>query len=438
MNTAVCYFSENNNYDEKRQIEHICLEEDNVSLFKEDGDFSPEKADSLIESAIKNGSDRLIFVAKEDLVESLTRLIPQEYGEFFEDIQIVEENFIRFKENDNAALQATSAIINNNQQSQQEQPNKQQDKKLGDKVVFICNAASPHIKSLTQFIKDCQVYESQINNGVLNKMQLNGAPSMEKWFCNVDSAGLCASSIHKLYENHPSEAVKSAYTNSNMSKEGFDANIESLIAMAQTSETVKNGFKYIFIVPKDINIQSSNQNIIQILPLQYNYENPNNSKILNYIMEISKAIDTKNADLKKRSNLPSDEKEYAKEFQKNEANVKFIYTYVKAFTWWTKNKDKRIKTSTAESEFEKALKEFMLADFNNALNDLKSGTYGSGTAFLANSLEKMYKGIKKDLSTKQDEEDKKEYKTNNEEKANKKIFEYVHYEELCKLLDLQI
>lgn len=438
MNTAVCYFSENNNYDEKRQIEHICLEEDNVSLFKEDGDFSPEKADSLIESAIRNGSDRLIFVAKEDLVESLTRLIPQEYGEFFEDIQVVEENFIRFKENDNAVPQATSAIVNNNQQPQQEQPNKQQDKKLGDKVVFICNAAAPHIKSLTQFIKDCQVYESQINNGVLNKMQLNGAPSMEKWFCNVDSAGLCASSIHKLYENHPSEAVKSAYTNSNMSKEGFDANIESLIAMAQTSETVKNGFKYIFIVPKDINIQSSNQNIIQILPLQYNYENPNNSKILNYIMEISKAIDTKSADLKKRSNLPSDEKEYAKEFQKNEANVKFIYTYVKAFTWWTKNKDKRIKTSTAESEFEKALKEFMLADFNNALNDLKSGTYGSGTAFLANSLEKMYKGIKKDLSTKQDEEDNKEDKTNNEEKANKKIFEYVHYEELCKLLDLQV
>lgn len=438
MNTAVCYFSENNNYDEKRQIEHICLEEDNVSLFKEDGDFSPEKADHLIESAIKNGSNRLIFVAKEDLVESLTRLIPQEYGEFFEDIQVIEENFIRFKENEQATPQAASAIVNNNQQQPQQEQPKQQDKKLGDKVVFVCNAAAPHIKSLTQFIKDCQVYESQINNGMLNNIKLNGAPSMEKWFCNVDSAGLCASSIHKLYESHPIEAVKAAYTNSNISKEGFDANIESLVAMAQTSETVKNGFKYIFIVPKDINIQSPNQNIIQILPLQYNYENPNNSKILNYIMEISKALDTKNAELKKRSNLPSDDKEYAKEFQKNEANVKFIYTYVKAFTWWTKNKDKRIKTQTAESEFEKALKEFMLADFNNALNDLKSGTYGSGTAFLVNSLEKMYKGVKKDLSSKQDEENKKEDKTNVEEKSNKKIFEYVHYEELCKLLDLQV
>lgn len=436
--TAVCYFNENDNYDEKRQIEHICLEEDLVSVYNEDGDFSPEKADRLIEQAIKDNNNKLIFVAKEDLVEELSRLIPQEYGQFFEDIQVIEENFIRFKENDQAApAQQQPTTVNNNQQQTQQRSQQTQNKSAGDKIVFICNAAAPSIKALNQFVKDCQTFEAQIKTGVLNNIKLNGTPSMEKWFCNVDNAGLCASSIHTLYKNHPIEAVKAAYENSNISKEGFDANVNALIGMVESSDTVKNGFKYIFIVPKDLNIQSPNQNIVSILPLQYNYENPNNSKILNHIMELSKAIESKDVNLSKRSNLPSDEKEYAKEFQKNEANIKYIYTYVKAFTWWTKNKDKRIKTSTAESEFNKALKDFLFADFKNAYQSLENGTYGKGTAFLARSFKNMYTGLKKDLKKERDDEDKNENKKHEDEKANKKIFEYANYNELCKLLDLQ-
>ena len=426
--TGICYFTERSTeYLAEMQVDAVVryTEDDSVTL-KMEGNFSPEKADKLIEKAISDNCDNLVFITENKNVNILNRLIPQEYGKYFENITVLEENYDRLTENDAVAGAAPQgqnvapAQGTNTQVNQTVTENTAATE--GDKVVFICNAAAPSAKCLNEFM-------TERNNIIKSHPEYQNA---ETWFCNVDNAGLTAANIIHLYKNHPSDAIRKSIELAKISAEGFDANPQDLLTMALSSKTVQSNHKYTFILPKSINIQSPDANAVKIEYMQGDYENPNNKAILPLISEVAKMIQNPKAEIKKRNDVPQDEEEFNKQFKKDEAKIKFIIEYAKAFEWWTKNKDKRLKTKEAESQFAKAVKEFVMADFNNAWNALKSDS-DKGIKFMANSIDKMVKGIKQDLKGKKDE-DNKDKQSKKEETNSRNVFSWEKYPQLCKLL----
>ena len=426
--TGICYFTERpTEYLAEMQVDAVVryTEDDSVTL-KMEGNFSPEKADKLIEKAISDKCDNLVFITENKNVNILNRLIPQEYGKYFENITVLEENYDRLTENDAVAGAAPQgqnvapAQGTNTQVNQTVTENTAATE--GDKVVFICNAAAPSAKCLNEFM-------TERNNMIKSHPEYQNA---ETWFCNVDNAGLTAANIIHLYKNHPSDAIRKSIELAKISADGFDANPQDLLTMALSSKTVQSNHKYTFILPKSINIQSPDANAVKIEYMQGDYENPNNKAILPLISEVAKIIQNPKAEIKKRNDVPQEEEEFNKQFKKDEAKIKFIIEYAKAFEWWTKNKDKRLKTKEAESQFAKAVKEFVMADFNNAWNALKSDS-DKGIKFMANSIDKMVKGIKQDLKGKKDE-DNKDKQSKKEETNSRNVFSWEKYPQLCKLL----
>lgn len=423
--TGICYFTEKpTEYLAEMQVDAVVrYTEDDAVTLKMEGNFSPEKADKLIEKAISDNCDNLVFITENKNVNILNRVIPQEYGQYFENITVLEENYDRLTENDGVA---STAVQNQNVETTTGTTEKTAAKPAeapeGDKVVFICNAAAPNVKCLNDFMQ-------QRNTMIKSNPAYQNA---ETWFCNVDNAGLTAANIHHLYKNHPSEAIRKAIELAHISAEGFDANPQDLLTMALSSKTVQAGNKYTFILPKSMAIQSPKAGVVDVVLMQGDYENPNNKAILPLISEVAKMIQNPKAEIKKRNDVPQDEEEFNKQFKKDEAKIKFIIEYAKAFEWWTKNKDKRLKTKEAESQFAKAVKEFVMADFNNAWNALKSDS-DKGIKFMANSIDKMVKGIKADLKGNKDNDDKNK-ESKKEETNSRNIFSWEKYPQLCKLL----
>ena len=426
--TGICYFTERpTEYLAEMQVDAVVryTEDDSVTL-KMEGNFSPEKADKLIEKAISDKCDNLVFITENKNVNILNRLIPQEYGKYFENITVLEENYDRLTENDavaGAAPQGQNVAPAQGTNTQVNQTGTENTAATeGDKVVFICNAAAPSAKCLNEFM-------TERNNMIKSNPAYQNA---ETWFCNVDNAGLTAANILYLYKNHPSDAIRKAVGLANISVEGFDANPQDLLTMALSSKTVQSGNKYTFILPSSMNIQSPKPGVVDVKIMKGDFENKNNKAILPLISEVAKMIQNPKAEIKKRNDVPQEEEEFNKQFKKDEAKVKFIIEYAKAFEWWTKNKDKRLKTKEAESQFAKAVKEFVMADFKNAWNSLKNDS-DKGIQFMARSIDNIVKGIKQDLKGKKDD-DKKDKESNKEETNSRNVFSWEKYPQLCKLL----
>lgn len=426
--TGICYFTERpTEYLAEMQVDAVVkyTEDDSVTL-KMEGNFSPEKADKLIEKAISDKCDNLVFITENKNVNILNRLIPQEYGKYFENITVLEENYDRLTENNavaGAAPQGQNVAPPQGTNAQVNQTGTENTAATeGDKVVFICNAAAPSAKCLNEFM-------TERNNIIKSHPEYQNA---ETWFCNVDNAGLTAANILHLYENHPSDAIRQSIKLARISAEGFDANPQDLLTMALSSKTVQSNHTYTFILPKNINIQSPDANAVKIEYMQGDYENPNNKAILPLIIEVSKMIQNPKDEIKKRSDLPQEEEEFNKQFKKDEAKVKFIIEYAKAFEWWTKNKDKRLKTKEAKSQFAKAVKEFAMADFNNAWNSLKNDS-DKGIQFMARSIDNMVKGIANDIKSKKNN-NKTDKESKKDETNSRNIFSWEKYSQLCKLL----
>ena len=426
--TGICYFTERpTEYLAEMQVDAVVryAEDDSVTL-KMEGNFSPEKADKLIEKAISDNCDNLVFITENKNVNILNRLIPQEYGKYFESITVLEENYDRLTENDAVAGAATQgqnvapAQVTNTQVNQTGTANTAATE--GDKVVFICNAAAPDAGQLNAFM-------NERNEIIKSNPEYQNA---ETWFCNVDNAGLTAANILHLYENHPSDVIRQSIKLAKISAEGFDANPQDLLTMALSSKTVQSGNKYTFVLPSSMKIQSPNPSVVDVKIMKGDFENKNNKAILPLISEVSKMIQNPKDEVSKRTDLPKEEEEFSKQFKKDEAKVKFIIEYAKAFEWWTKNKDKRLKTKEAKSQFAKAVEEFVFADFKNAWNSLKND-YDKGIQFMANSIDKMVKGIKQDLKGKKDEDDKNK-QSKKEETNSRNVFSWEKYPQLCKLL----
>ena len=426
--TGICYFTVRpTEYLAEMQVDAVVryTEDDSVTL-KMEGNFSPEKADKLIEKAISDKCDNLVFITENKNVNILNRLIPQEYGKYFENITVLEENYDRLTENDavaGAAPQGQNVAPAQRTNTQVNQTGTENTAATeGDKVVFICNAAAPSAKCLNEFM-------TERNSMIKSNPAYQNA---ETWFCNVDNAGLTAANILYLYKNHPSDAIRKAVGLANISVEGFDANPQDLLTMALSSKTVQSGNKYTFILPSSMNIQSPKPGVVDVKIMKGDFENKNNKAILPLISEVAKMIQNPKAEIKKRNDVPQEEEEFNKQFKKDEAKVKFIIEYAKAFEWWTKNKDKRLKTKEAESQFAKAVKEFVMADFKNAWNSLKNDS-DKGIQFMARSIDNIVKGIKQDLKGKKDD-DKKDKESNKEETNSRNVFSWEKYPQLCKLL----
>lgn len=426
--TGICYFTERpTEYLAEMQVDAVvrCTEDDSITL-KMEGNFSPEKADKLIEKAISDRCDNLVFITENKNVNILNRLIPQEYGKYFENITVLEENYDRLTENNAVAGAATQgqnvapAQGTNTQVNQTGTENTAATE--GDKVVFICNAAAPDAGQLNAFMNE--------RNEIIKS---NPAyQNAETWFCNVDNAGLTAANILHLYKNHPSDAIRKSIELAKISAEGFDANPQDLLTMALSSKTVQSNHKYTFFLPSSMKTQSTKSGVVDVVLMKGDFENKNNKAILPLISEVAKIIQNPKAEIKKRNDVPQEEEEFNKQFKKDEAKIKFIIEYAKAFEWWTKNKDKRLKTKEAESQFAKAVKEFVMADFKNAWNSLKNDS-DKGIQFMARSIDNMVKGIVNDVKGKKND-DKKDKESKKEETNSRNVFSWEKYPQLCKLL----
>lgn len=427
--TGICYFTERpTEYLAEMQVDAVVryTEDDSVTL-KMEGNFSPEKADKLIEKAISDRCDNLVFITENKNVNILNRLIPQEYGKYFENITVLEENYDRLTENDAVAGavpqgQNVAPAQGTNTQVNQTGTANTAESSEGDKVVFICNAAAPDAGQLNAFM-------NERNTTIKSNPAYQNA---ETWFCNVDNAGLTAANILHLYKNHPSDAIRKSIELAKISAEGFDANPQDLLTMALSSKTVQSNHKYTFFLPSSMKTQSPKPGVVDVVLMKGDFENKNNKAILPLISEVAKMIQNPKAEIKKRNDVPQEEEEFNKQFKKDEAKIKFIIEYAKAFEWWTKNKDKRLKTKEAESQFAKAVKEFVFADFNNAWNALKNDS-DKGIKFMANAVDKMVKGIKQDLKGKKDDENNSK-QSKKEETNSRNIFSWEKYPQLCKLL----
>ena len=419
--TGICYFSnKSTDFLAEQQVDAVVrYTEDDCVTLRMEGEFSPEKADALLNEAIINDCDNVVFITDDARVDLLEELIPQEYGKYFENITVLQENFERMQENDTAANNAQTTVQNEKEPTQPQ---------AGDKIVFICDAAAPDANLLNAFLQKRKAF---LNAAIQQAGLVN--PKQECWFANVDSSGLCASNIKKLYQVHPNNAVKEMIKNANFTDEGFDSKVEDLVMMAENSKTVQAGHKYCFVVPKKYGTVQSDS--VSIIPFDTDFENPNNNKIIEYIMQLAKLLQDKNGDIKQRSDLPKNEDELSKQMSKDRAKIEYIQVYVKAFEWWSKNRDKRIKTKEAESQFEKALKEFVFADAKNAFDSLENGTYGKGAQFLAKSAKSMVQGVLNDYKA-DDKAEKDDKAAKQEETDIKKIFAWEHYNDLCKVLNI--
>ena len=195
--TGICYFTERpTEYLAEMQVDAVVryTEDDSVTL-KMEGNFSPEKADKLIEKAISDKCDNLVFITENKNVNILNRLIPQEYGKYFENITVLEENYDRLTENDavaGAAPQGQNVAPAQGTNTQVNQTGTENTAATGgDKVVFICNAAAPDAEQLNKFM-------TERNSMIKSNPAYQNA---ETWFCNVDNAGLTAANILHLYKN---------------------------------------------------------------------------------------------------------------------------------------------------------------------------------------------------------------------------------------------
>lgn len=426
--TGICYFTERpTEYLAEMQVDAVVryTEDDSVTL-KMEGNFSPEKADKLIEKAISDRCDNLVFITENKNVNILNRLIPQEYGKYFENITVLEENYDRLTENDavaGAAPQGQNVAPAQGTNTQVNQTGTEDTAATeGDKVVFICNAAAPDAGQLNAFM-------NERNATIKSNPAYQNA---ETWFCNVDNAGLTAANILHLYKNHPSDAIRKSIELAKISAEGFDANPQDLLTMALSSKTVQSNHKYTFFLPSSMKTQSPRPGVVDVVLMKGDFENKNNKAILPLISEVAKMIQNPKAEIKKRNDVPQEEEEFNKQFKKDEAKIKFIIEYAKAFEWWTKNKDKRLKTKEAESQFAKAVKEFIFADFNNAWNSLKNDS-DKGIKFMANAVDKMVKGIVNDVKAKKND-DKKDKESKKDETSSRNVFSWEKYPQLCKLL----
>lgn len=432
--TGICYYKDEDNYLLDKQVESIINEEDECLLIEQSDRFSFKSADELIQEALYKNCDKLIFLTESSMSGLLSQLIPQEYGDKFNEIQVIEENFIRFHENNLAA--APKAPVQPVQPAAQpvskivpQTRNPAQPTKNGNKpddgqppkhrLIFICNAAAPSINNIDIFFKATQTWTTT-NQKIVGNLQ------PEYWFCDVPNAHLQSSSIKQLYLNYPSMGGELRKRIETFNRESYDGLLESIVEILD-----KDKDQYTLVVPPGykINKQLANTKIYNLTGQNGQFENANNSDIVNYLSEMSKDVKNNYAKLKKRFDK-WDEKA-TKEFQGEVKKMaQYIEMYLTAFTFYETKKDLVRKSKSNEDELLKAFGDIMKQGLE--IDHIEKDWKDAGFGLAIDAAHKLSKAVKDELKDKE----KNETKLNNDATSQKlrNIYMYENFQKLCFLL----
>lgn len=421
--TGICYYKNADNFILNEQLDSIVENtEDSSLLIEQSSKFSPESADELIQEAINKKCDNLVFLTEDKNINILSELIPQEYGNKFKSIQVLSENFIRYNEDDLTANQAPVNNVQANNMPQQQQ-------KIKSVVVFICDAAAPNAERIQNFSQFVNTAKQNLASYGIND---SNEKEIKIWFSNVDSAGLTASGVKTLYQKYPGGlfSKNDSFSNMGFTDDGWDGSVSDVVAKAMTSKTYQSGGSYYFIIPQNLKaVQPNDPNQrVKIININNTWANKNNNKILNCIIELSKDAKDNFANIKKRTDIKQGSEEFAKRINKDKEKIEYIETYVELFNWFEKHKNEVRISKEAESELEKALKEWLAQGFE--LNAWKEKGEEIGLGIVMSGISKISNALKKDDTN--TPEKTRDEKQNGNRLAN--IFMYYNYENLCKML----
>lgn len=101
--TGICYFANDEvEYFAEQQVNSIVNNiDDGARLIRESDSFSPELVDNLIEEAVNQKCDKLVLMVESKKYNQYKQVIPKVYGDMFESIEVVPENFVRVRESNN-------------------------------------------------------------------------------------------------------------------------------------------------------------------------------------------------------------------------------------------------------------------------------------------------------------------------------------------------
>ncbi len=101
--TGICYFANDEvEYFAEQQVNSIINNiDDGARLIRESESISPELVDNLIEEAANQKCDKLVLMVESKKYNQYKQVIPEVYGDMFESIEVVPENFVRVRESNN-------------------------------------------------------------------------------------------------------------------------------------------------------------------------------------------------------------------------------------------------------------------------------------------------------------------------------------------------
>ena len=210
---GICYFADKNNeYMAESQVNAIVNnEEDQAILFKENSDFSGEGLDSLIEAAAQKKCSKLVVLAEENKYNRLSQIIPQIYGDMFNEVEIIAENFLRIKE---ATPQQTAQPA---PEVPEFDPRNSQKAQIGPSF-FLCDAVHLSKKSLTDYITDVNTFSRKY--GI-------PADKIRRSFTTVDSARLEGAAMREIANAFPKKIANFEEVVKNMTGDSPDFSLET-------------------------------------------------------------------------------------------------------------------------------------------------------------------------------------------------------------------
>lgn len=459
---GICYFADKNNeYMAESQVNAIAnSEEGQVILFKENSGFSGEVLDSLIEAAAQKKCSKLVVLTEENKYNKLSQIIPQIYGDMFNEVEVVAENFLRIKEAAPQKVAPAAAPTNTKVQAEPEtpeiDPRNSQKAQIGPSF-FLCDAVHLSKKSLTDYISDVNTFSKKY-----------GIPTdkIRRSFTTVDSARLEGAAMKEIANAFPKKIANFEEVVKNMTGDSPDFSLETdmfftLEAFFQKAvikkEQVKDqngqviekqvqeqapGAINIFAPAKQFEVlykaltsdprcqQFRNTISIFKMPTRESKENEKISGFFEELLNTDKELD-------KDTSLMEDWVAAQKEGKNNIdiQAINYIRTIMRMMLEYQKLDKKRPHDKVKrESELIKAIKEIArrVSGFDNAVADVSKAEFIKAGI---DAAKKIYGAVKKDLENAGKDDASKlfdELKTKDRNPVN--IFTWKKYLELRKLL----
>lgn len=453
--TGICYFADKNNeYLAEAQVRAIIDGfNDPVMLIKENTEPDAYKVDALIEEAAKNKCDSLVLLTEEKNYNIFSQAVPQIYGDMFESIDVVPENFIRIRENDVAVtqqpVQNTEPQQQTQVQQQVQQPTVNKNQPCNGTTFILCNQMHLDPKSMNSWWTTAQrCYNEAIKAGV-PKDNIRLCP------VTVDSAQINGSAFTQLAQNFP-KAVNSQFAGLAKQINGeapdfclqTDANSVIQAFILSAGQPVK----------KDEQEQANNQQVtgvniyapnelysylsnaakncsntdVRVMSMGSNFENPNNSKIV----ELFKTLRNTSQELKAGNKKEEDWEKVQKDGPNNidTQTISYIQVICKCMQQYEQSDHKKpVNRTAAQSALEKVIGEELrkLSGIDNLKKDWEGTPFGMGLEL----AQKLGKAVKDDLKKDEDDSKKNLFDEKKTGKRNSKnIYMWEHYDELKKLL----